>query len=198
MNNSFVKYTFVCDPSECDALLEFTARDGFGFPNGVVQITCPCGRQMQYISANIEETKQKEEAPVMETTIATTEFLNSQIQAKDERIQQLEEHVQKITQRDYQTSASLTAMRDGMHEWTMNALEQREISETNAEEIAEICGFELTKEVEVEVNVSYYITLQLEAGDDAESIINDIDFDAITYDIDKVTHVSSSVDSVDF
>lgn len=44
------KYTFVCDPDECDALLEFTARDGFGFPNGVVSMKCPCGRTMQYIS----------------------------------------------------------------------------------------------------------------------------------------------------
>ena len=61
-----MKYTFVCDPNECDALLEFTARDGFDFPNGVVQITCPCGRQMALISANIEQ-QQKEEAP-METT----------------------------------------------------------------------------------------------------------------------------------
>ena len=64
--SNWMKYTFVCDPNECDALLEFTSRDGFDFPNGVVQITCPCGRQMQYISANIEQ-QQKEEAP-METT----------------------------------------------------------------------------------------------------------------------------------
>ena len=61
MNNSFVKYTFVCDPSECDALLEFTARDGFGFPNGVVQITCPCGRQMSYISATITPINERKE-----------------------------------------------------------------------------------------------------------------------------------------
>ena len=43
------KYTFTCDPGECDALLEFTARDGFGFPNGSVEMKCPCGRMMSYI-----------------------------------------------------------------------------------------------------------------------------------------------------
>ena len=61
---NWMKYTFVCDPNECDALLEFTARDGFDFPSGVVQITCPCGRQMSYISATIQpinERKQMEE-----------------------------------------------------------------------------------------------------------------------------------------
>lgn len=44
------KYTFTCDPDECDALLEFTARDGFGFPLGIVEMMCPCGRMMNYIS----------------------------------------------------------------------------------------------------------------------------------------------------
>ena len=44
------RYTFVCDPDECDALVEFTARDDFGFPLGVVEMTCPCGRKLNYIS----------------------------------------------------------------------------------------------------------------------------------------------------
>lgn len=134
-----------------------------------------------------------------QTTIinATAEYYQQQIADKDLRIQQLEEHIQRVTQRDYATRGELQGMRDGMHEWTMEALKSREISETNAEEIAEICGFELTSEVEVEVNVTYYITLQVPAGEDAEDIINEIDFDAITYDVDKVTHVSSSVDGID-
>ena len=51
--SNWTQYTFVCDPNECDALLEFTARDGFGFPSGVAEITCPCGRQMSYVSATI-------------------------------------------------------------------------------------------------------------------------------------------------
>ena len=44
------RYTFVCDPDECDALVEFTARDDFGFPLGVVAMNCPCGRKLNYIS----------------------------------------------------------------------------------------------------------------------------------------------------
>jgi TolA-binding protein len=157
---------------------------------------------MQCISANlIEQQQQKEEAPVeqpVDNHYMTREFLESQLVQNKNRIAELEQHIQNVTQRDYSTRGELQGMRDGMHEWTMNALEQREISETNAEEIADICGFELTKEIEAEVNVTYYITLQVPAGEDAESIINDIDFDAVTYDTDKVTHVSSSVDAIDF
>lgn len=42
-------YTFTCDPDECDSLIEFTSRDGYGFPSGQVSMKCPCGRQMNYI-----------------------------------------------------------------------------------------------------------------------------------------------------
>jgi len=59
--SKWMKYTFVCDPNECDALLEFTARDGFEFPSGVVQITCPCGRQMSYVSATIPPNNERKE-----------------------------------------------------------------------------------------------------------------------------------------
>ena len=62
----WVKYTFVCDPDECDALLEFTARDGYGFPNGVVRMYCPCGREMQYIS--VEDLKGRFYEPVIKVT----------------------------------------------------------------------------------------------------------------------------------
>jgi hypothetical protein len=47
-------YYFVCDPDECDALIEFHTSDGFGFPSGEVSMKCPCGRKMQYIQR--EET----------------------------------------------------------------------------------------------------------------------------------------------
>lgn len=46
---TFETYVFVCDPEECDALIEFTARDGFGFPLGEIAMKCPCGRQMTYV-----------------------------------------------------------------------------------------------------------------------------------------------------
>lgn len=128
---------------------------------------------------------------------ATEDFLKNQIAQKDERIQVLEEHVQRVTQRDYASAGALQAMRDGLHEWTMENFENGNITEEQATELSDIGGFELTKEVEVEVNVTYYITLQLPAGEDAESAINDIDFEAISYDTDTITHISASVDNID-
>jgi hypothetical protein len=66
------KYTFVCDPNECDCLIELTSSDGFGFPSGVTELTCPCGRKTTLVSVEHATlntpTKESEQ---METTEAT-------------------------------------------------------------------------------------------------------------------------------
>ena len=46
-------YVFVCDPDECDAMIRFYARDGYGFPSGEMKMKCPCGRDMQYIELEL-------------------------------------------------------------------------------------------------------------------------------------------------
>ena len=75
MTNELVssKYTFVCDPDECDSLIELTSSDGFGFPSGVTELTCPCGRKTTLLSVEhatiAPSTQTKEEK--METTTET-------------------------------------------------------------------------------------------------------------------------------
>jgi hypothetical protein len=135
----------------------------------------------------------------METNIthATEEYLRNEINQKDERIQQLEQSHQRVVERDFKTAAALNAMSTSLHEWTMENLENGNITEEQAVELSEIGVFELTKEVEAEVTVTYYLTIEVPAGEDAESIINDIDFEAITYDMNHVTNVSASVDNID-
>ena len=127
----------------------------------------------------------------------TEEFLRNRITELEERVKTVEESHARVVQRDFSTSAALNAMSETLREWTVENLENGAITDEQALELAEIGGFELTKEVEAEVSVTYYITLNVPAGENAEDIINDIDFDAIVYDTDHVTHVSSSVDSVD-
>jgi hypothetical protein len=127
----------------------------------------------------------------------TREFLESRIVENETRIKQLEEHIQTVTQRSYGEAAERNRMRNEMQDWTMAALEEREISETNAEEIASICGFELTKEFEVEVTVQYSVTVNAKNEEEAINAIHEIDFDSVSYNDDQITWLSSSVDSVD-
>ena len=73
MTNELVssKYTFVCDPDECDSLIELTSSDGFGFPSGVTELTCPCGRKTTLLSvehATIAPSTQTKEEKMEETT----------------------------------------------------------------------------------------------------------------------------------
>ena len=135
----------------------------------------------------------------METNVinATEEFLRNKITELQERVKTVEESHARVVQRDFSTAAALTAMSTGLHEWTMENLENGNITEEMAVELSEIGAFDLTKEVEAEVTVTYYLTIEVPAGEDAESIINDIDFDAIAYDTDRVTHVSSNVTDID-
>jgi len=129
--------------------------------------------------------------------LATTEFLQTQISALQESIKSKDEHIQRITQRDYSTAAEMQRMRDDMHEWTVQEFKDGHITESQAEAIAKICGFELTQEVEAEVSVTYNITIQVPIGEDAENIIDDIDFESVSYNSDNITWLSASVDRVD-
>lgn len=129
---------------------------------------------------------------------ATQEFLQSQIAQKDERIAQLEEHIQRVTQRSYGEAAERDRMRNEMHEWTLEQLNDETISEDTAQEIADICGFELNKEFEMEVTVQYSITVNARNEEQAMNAIYDIDFDSVSYNDESITYLSGSVDRIDF
>ena len=132
------------------------------------------------------------------TTIvnATEDFLKSQIAQKDERIANLESHISTVTQRSYTEAAERNRMRNEMQEWTLEALESGTFDEGVAEEIANICGFELTKEFELEVTVQYSITVNARDEESAQNLIHDIDFDSVSYG-EEIAYLSSSVDRID-
>jgi hypothetical protein len=126
----------------------------------------------------------------------TREFLESQLVINKKRIQELEEHIATVTQRSYGESAERSRMRNEMQEWTMEAMEHGTIDEDTAQSIADICGFELTKEFELEVTVQYSITVNASDEESAQNLIHDIDFDSVSYP-EGVEYLSSSVDRID-
>jgi hypothetical protein len=128
---------------------------------------------------------------------ATEDFLRDSLAKATLRVTQLEEHIQKVTQRSYADSADRNRMVEGMQEWTLEAVEDGSITESQAEEIAEIMGFELTKEFEVEVTVLYSVTVNARNEEAATNAIHDIDFDTVQYDSDSISWLSSSIDRVD-
>ena len=72
MQITWTKYTYVCDPDECDSLVEYTCGDTFGFPSGDVRnFTCPCGRNMNLVSvepATIQPTNERNQMNDLQET----------------------------------------------------------------------------------------------------------------------------------
>jgi hypothetical protein len=127
------------------------------------------------------------------TAIATEDFLKATIAKQEERINDLVLHSQRLAQRDYDTAGTLQKLRDDLHKWTMNALEEASINEAEAQEIADIAGFELTQEFELEVSVQYSMTCRARDEESALNLIHDIDFDSVSYP-EGVEYISGSVD----
>jgi hypothetical protein len=128
---------------------------------------------------------------------ATEDYLKSQVAEKEQRIVQLEEHIQKVTQRSYTDSADKNRMVEGMKDWTLSELSNEDITESQAEQIAEIMGFELTTEFELEVTVLYSVTVNARDEESAQNVIHDIDFDTVQYNDENISWLSSSVDRID-
>ena len=144
----------------------------------------------------MEQTETSVTIVPKDTHYMTREFLESRIVENEARIKQLEEHIQTVTQRSYGESAERNRMRNEMQEWTLEALENGTFDEGTAEEIANICGFELTKEFELEVTVLYSITVNARNEEEAQNLIHDIDFDSVS-EPQGVTYLSSSVDRIE-
>ena len=70
---TYNKYTWVCT-GDCDALIEYTFKDGFGWPNGVTNLTCPCNSKCTLVSVEdvtipYTDTPTTEEEKMEETTM---------------------------------------------------------------------------------------------------------------------------------
>ena len=135
----------------------------------------------------------------MTTTFAATqEFLRSQLDEKTDKIIQLEKALEAARDINRSNAREMNDTRDAIQAWTLEEFENGQLTESQAEEIAGICDFELTKETEVEVTVTYSLTVTTGPTDDVEDIVNNINFDTIDYDEQLITSLNASIDRVDF
>ena len=135
----------------------------------------------------------------MTTTFAATqEYLRSQLDEKTDKIIQLEKALESARDINRSNAREMNDTRDAIQAWTLEEFENGQLTESQAEEIAGICGFELSKEVEVEVTVTYSLTVTAGPTDDVEDIVNNINFDTIDYDSDVISSLNASVDRIDF
>ena len=128
---------------------------------------------------------------------ATQDFLQSQIVAKDENIAELLQTIDASHRRYTAVKNLYDTLRDSMERWTIEQYKDGQLTEEQAEELSATVGFELTEEVEAIVTVEYSITVNVPIGEDAEDIVNNIDFETVQYNDDNISYLSSTVTSID-
>ena len=195
MTNELVssKYTFVCDPDECDCLIELTSSDGFGFPSGVTELTCPCGRKTTLVSvehATIAPSTQTKEETMEDTTtpaVTVPDTYNANLlvtykvihgysdpEYTTAKVASLEWDLHNARQTQKSNSvlhSKIDTVKDIITEAYADSSDQETL-----QAIAEALGIELTREVEwsATIEVSGTISVDLLEGDvDVEQEIYD-------------------------
>jgi hypothetical protein len=184
------KYTFVCDPDECDTLIELTTSDGFGFPSGVTQLTCPCNRQMSYLGCTILPTTTKgntmngmttENLPLSDAEkynpdqLVTYKVINgySDAQYETDKVRNIEWELHNSRQNSKAVLA-MTNKIDSVKSIIVNSLPDSDDQETLIE-IANALDIELTKEINWSATITVSGTMQVSLTEDYdfESELND-------------------------
>ena len=135
----------------------------------------------------------------MTTTFAATqEYLRSQMDEKVDKIIQLEKALEAARDINRSNAREMNDTRDAIQAWTLEEFENGQLTESQAEEVAGICGFELTKQVEVEVTVTYSMTVTAGPTEEIEDIVSNINWDTVDYDENSISYLNASVNSIDF
>jgi len=196
----YQKYTWVCT-SDCDALIEYTFKDGYGWPNGVMDLTCRCGNNCTLLSvedATIPYTDsplptKEDNMETTETTVTTVpESYNSNLLVTYKVIRgysDAEYATDKVTSIEWdlhngrQSQKRVSVLNDkisAVKEIICEAYADSQDQDT-LREIAEALDIELIKEVEftasIEVSGTYsYNILESDYDFDLESEITDAIF----------------------
>lgn len=179
MTTNGTKYTFVCDPDECDTLIEVTCVSGFDFPNGVIKHTCPCGREMSYISATILSSQQLTKEEQMQTPfnvtiepmetkpqLMTLDWVENDVVTTksytESDIRHMVWQLKNLTSKQNEWYTKESQLRTFIHDNFENSDDQESLTE-----IAEMFDIPLTKEIEVTIYVRVDAVVEVELGDGA-------------------------------
>jgi hypothetical protein len=124
--------------------------------------------------------------------VATTDFLERQnaallelIEKKDAYIIRLQDEVSQKSSYAFTVKAERQNLINTLKEYVIESLRDREMMEGNAETIAEICGFELTKTITITSTVDFEIEVEVPFDTDADDVIASLEYsvDAFDYSI---------------
>jgi hypothetical protein len=191
-NETWTKYTFVCDPDQCDTLIEVTC-DNYGFPLGVMQITCPCGKKLDILSvADATINKPTTEGNPMETTTSTDNQVSPAVEYNPNQLvtykiihgySDPEFATAKVTSIEWdlhnarqaqKQNGLYTSQIDSVKDIIVEAYAESEDQET-LRTIAETLNIELTRTVEWSATIEVSGTMDVD-------LLEDVDIEQEIYD----------------
>jgi len=194
---NYQKYTWVCT-GDCDALIEYTIKDGYGWPAGEMNLTCRCNSDCTLLSVE-DATIPYTDTPLTEgnkmeetNTVTVPDTYNPNLLVTYKVIRgysDAEYTTDKVTSIEWdlhnarqaqKTNGVLQGKIDAVKEIICEAYPDSQDQDT-LREIAEALSIELIKEVEwtasIEVSGTYsYNILENEYDLDLESEITDAIF----------------------
>jgi len=190
------KYTFVCDPYECDCLIEVTSSDGFGFPSGVTELTCPCGRKTTLLSvehATITPLTQTKEEKMETTEHLVPDTYNSNLLVTYKKINGYsnpEYITDKVTSIEWdlhnarQSQKTLSSLQSKIN--TVKDIITEAYADSDDQEtlraIAEALDIPLTRTVEWSATIEVSGTIELDLLADYDTDIESEIYDNLTVD----------------
>jgi len=167
---NYQKYTWIC-PGDCDALIEYTFKDGYGWPNGVMDLTCRCGTScilLSVVDATIPSTTTTKEETMETTTpqVMTLDWVENDVVTNktytESDVRHMVWQLKNLTTKQNEWFKKESQLRTFIHDNFENSEDQESLTE-----IAEMFDIPLTKEIEVTVWVRVDATVEVELGDGA-------------------------------
>jgi hypothetical protein len=167
---NYQKYTWIC-PGDCDALIEYTFKDGYGWPAGVMDLTCRCGTAcilLSVVDATIPSTTTTKEENMETTTpqVMTLDWVENDVVTNKTYTESDIRHMvwqnKNLTTKQNEWYRKESQLRTFIHDNFENSEDQEALTE-----IAEMFDIPLTKEIEVTVWVRVDATVEVELGDGA-------------------------------
>ena len=198
----YQKYTWVCT-SDCDALIEYTFKDGYGWPAGVMDLTCRCGTSCTLLSvedATIpytdspltkEETMESPSTEITTSTVPDTYNSNllvtykvirgySDAEYTTDKVASIEWDLHNGRQSQKQVSLYLSKI-DSVKDIITEAYADSEDQET-LRAIAEALDISLTRTVEWSATIEVSGTMELDLLEDYETDVEQEIYDNLSVD----------------
>jgi DUF4097 and DUF4098 domain-containing protein YvlB len=184
---NYQKYTWIC-PGDCDALIEYTFKDGYGWPAGVMDLTCRCGTAcilLSVVDATIPSTTTTKEETMEETTtpqVMTLDWVENDVVTNksytESDVRHMVWQLKNLTNKQNEWYKKESQLRTFIHDNFENSDDQEALTE-----IAEMFDIPLTKEIEVTVWVRVDATVEVElSGGDSFDAVEDFISSNLTVD----------------